>query len=68
MPNICSTCGNYIRNPYHRDQRRCNLCIMSEPYDFTFKQENCTVQLHTELISKTQLTKAMRKLIPLRRS
>jgi len=68
MPNICPTCGNYINNPQHRNQRRCNSCIMSEPYDFTFKQGNCTIQIHTELMSKNQLTKMMRKLMPLRRS
>lgn len=68
MSQSCSTCGIVITNPYHRNQRRCNACIMSEPYDFTFKQGNCTIQIHTELMSKTQLTKMMRKLMPLRRS
>lgn len=68
MSQSCSTCGMVITNPYHRNQRRCNACIMSEPYDFTFKQGNCTIQIHTELMSKTQLTKMMRKLMPLRRS
>lgn len=68
MPNTCTTCGKYINNPHHRNQRRCNSCILSEPYDFTFKQGNCIIQLHTELVSKTKLTKMMRKLMPLRRS
>lgn len=68
MSQSCSTCGMVITNPHHRNQRRCNACIMSEPYDFTFKQGNCTIQIHTELMSKTQLTKMMRKLMPLRRS
>lgn len=60
---VCPTCGNYIENPFHRNQSRCTACIMSDPYDFTFKQGNCILQLHTELLSKTQLTRIARKLM-----
>lgn len=55
--DVCTTCGQPIGYKYHRNQKRCISCIMSEPYDFTYTKGKCKIQLHTELMTKTHLIK-----------
>lgn len=54
--SVCLKCGHEFRR-IRRNQQICTPCINEKPYDVVIKKGNCTIQVHSELMTKKQLSK-----------
>lgn len=61
--DICNICGKPIDNgqKMHRNQSAHTYCIQMQPYDVTIKSGNCTMEFHSQLMTKKQLQAVFHK-------